>query len=471
MNPRFVAVALLLATVVVIAGVSATGVSDVDGDGLGVIEELRHDTGILEADTDSDGLPDGVEIERSGTDPLDSDTDADGLADGAEVTIHGSDPLEPDSDSDGLQDGAEVREFDTDVTDADSDDDGLSDGAEVKVHGTNPLAADTDGDSLADARELDAETDPTVADTDADGVIDGREVHEHETDPLDGDTDDDGLPDGAELDRGTTPTDPDTDGDGLTDGTEVTEYDTDPTAADTDEDGLADSAELDIGTDPTEADTDGDGLLDGAEVNRDALANADPLHMDVFVEIDWMDGEKPAEAKLEEVVEVYGDAPVDNPDGSTGIELQLVYSNELPKEWDTGSSELLEIMDEHMDYEDRGYHYAVAVENTNRTDVGGFTLSAEDNTPFAFKTDARQGYYYPRGAVQHLFMHEMGHALGISSTAFEGIDSETVAYSNYTSVMNYNAPTEALQYNAGAPFDDWEYIVANLQTPRVATPE
>ncbi len=45
-------------------------------------------------DTDSDGLPDGDEVDL-GTDPLNPDSDGDGFFDGEEVAA-GIDPLDPD---------------------------------------------------------------------------------------------------------------------------------------------------------------------------------------------------------------------------------------------------------------------------------------------------------------------------------------------------------------------------------------
>lgn len=468
-NRRLAIVALLgLLALTVVVG--ATGASDVDGDGLTALDEIAAGTSVTDADSDGDGLADGVELHEHDTDPQDRDTDDDGLADGAEVEAHGSDPLVADSDDDGLTDGLEVEDHETDPTDADTDGDGLADGAEVSDHDTNPRRADTDGDSLEDGREVKRGTDPTAPDSDDDGLRDGPEVDDYETDPLEADTDGDGLDDGPEVeDHGTDPLAADTDGDGLDDGSELAEHDTDPLAADTDADGLADGPEVDRGTDPTDVDTDGDGLEDGAEVHVDALSAADPLRMDVFVEVDWMTGEKPSRAELSRVTEAYADAPVSNPDGSTGIDLHVVYSNELPKEADTTSADLLEIMDAHMDFEDRGYHYAVAIDTTPKADVGGFTLAGHDNTPFAIKTDAKPGYYYPDGWIPHVFMHELGHGLGIASSAYEGVDSEEIPYDTYSSAMNYNAPLEELQYNAGGPFDDWEHIEENLLTPTVAS--
>ena len=68
------------------------------------------------ADTDNDGLPNGVETNtgvyldptHTGTDPGVSDTDGDGLNDGEEVNTYATDPTNSDSDGDLLPDGLEV---------------------------------------------------------------------------------------------------------------------------------------------------------------------------------------------------------------------------------------------------------------------------------------------------------------------------------------------------------------------------
>jgi hypothetical protein len=130
---------------------------------------------IIDADSDDDGLPDGVEL-AIGTDPFDPDSDDDGLSDGDEVNVHGTDPLDADSDDDGLSDGDEVNVHGTDPLDADSDDDGLSDGDEVNVHGTDPLDADSDDDGLNDGLEVALGLDPLDADTDDDGIPDGQDT-------------------------------------------------------------------------------------------------------------------------------------------------------------------------------------------------------------------------------------------------------------------------------------------------------
>jgi len=440
-------------------------VADTDGDGLDDARELDIGTDPTLPDTDGDGLADGAERTDHGTDPLVADTDADGLDDGAEVTDYGTDPLLADTDGDGLADGREVTEYGTDPLARDTDGDGLTDPVELHRVGTDPTAVDTDGDGLTDDRETELPTRPLLADTDGDGLEDGAERNRYDTDPTVADTDGDGLDDARELAVGTDPTVADTDDDGLDDARELA-VGTDPTVADTDDDGLDDARELAVGTDPLVADTDGDGLSDGAELTLPALAAADPLRMDVFVEIDWVSGERPADAEMTRVVAAYADAPVTNPDGSTGISLHLVYSDQLAYDGETSVDELKATMRTHMDYEDRGYHYALAVE-TLAAPASGITVPSLDNTPMMFITDARAGYYYPEGVIGTVFMHELGHAVGLTSTDYVGIDSTAVPYTEYESAMNYNAPGVAFTYSSGRPFDDWAHIQAHLLTPTV----
>ncbi|WP_430639502.1 DUF7343 domain-containing protein [Haloferax volcanii] len=205
---------------------------DADGDNLGNRDELDRGTDVLVADTDTDGVPDGEEVNRYETDPTSTDTDGDDLSDGVEINEQGSNPTETDTDGDGLDDGAEVT-----------------------THGTDPTTADTDGDGLDDGPEVNRyETDPTSTDTDGDGLDDGPEVNVRETSPAAADTDGDGLEDGPEVNRyETNPTEADTDGDGLDDGREVTVIGTDPNRGDTDGDGRGDGAEVEAGTDPNAA--------------------------------------------------------------------------------------------------------------------------------------------------------------------------------------------------------------------------
>ncbi|MFC7070665.1 binary toxin-like calcium binding domain-containing protein [Halobaculum lipolyticum] len=244
--------------------------ADPDGDGATTRREVAAGTDFAVADTDGDGLSDGLELDTYGTDPLVVDTDGDGLSDGREVEETRTNPTGTDTDGDGLSDSREVLNTSTSPTRVDTDGDGLQDGREVRVHQTDPTAVDTDGDGLVDGREVTVhDTNPLVADTDGDGLTDTHEIHGTGTNPNAADTDGDGLTDGEEVhDTRTDPTTADTDGDGVPDGREVGEYGTDPLVVDTDGDGLSDGRELNaFGTDPLSADSDGDGTPDAREVN------------------------------------------------------------------------------------------------------------------------------------------------------------------------------------------------------------
>jgi len=175
--------------------------------------QTRIYTDPLNADTDGDGLLDGDEVLKYGTNPVLKDTDEDELTDYEEVTGFRSerlfarpliwmlDPLDPDTDTDGLLDGEEIEyfyrrfeeslnydfepvgDFDNDgvpnIHDFDSDDDGIYDGVEVKNYtdttwswypiGSDPLDPDQDSNDEEDGKQTDY---------DLDGLSDFREVYE-----------------------------------------------------------------------------------------------------------------------------------------------------------------------------------------------------------------------------------------------------------------------------------------------------
>jgi hypothetical protein len=197
------------------------------------------------------------------------------------------------------------------------------------------------------------------------------------------------------------------------------------------------------------------------------LADADPLRMDVFVEVDYMEGEKPDERALEMVEEAYADAPVSNSDGSTGISLHLSLDEAVPASAPTDSSALDRLMGAHFDHEDTGYRYGLAVERArlDGNEVGGF--AGGSNGQFTFETAYDSGGEWPTSYTAGVVMHELGHSVGIDDDDYRGVDSEAVAYDKYTSQMNYNGPYDSLVYNDGPPFDDWAHIVGNFFTPYV----
>jgi len=113
------------------------------------------------ADAEASYVAAGYLFERAGLDPLAADTDSDGLSDGAEINTHQTSPVLDDSDSDGLADGAEINTHSSNPVVSDTDSDGLGDFAEVVTHGTNPSAKDSDGDGFDDLFEINTGFNPT----------------------------------------------------------------------------------------------------------------------------------------------------------------------------------------------------------------------------------------------------------------------------------------------------------------------
>lgn len=157
-----------------------------------------HGVGVP-GDADGDNITDTDEA-TLGTDPNNADTDGDGIMDGIETGVLESNPLDPsspgtasvDPDADGLPTVVESS-LGTDPNNADSDNDGISDGWEFFL-GNDPLNPEDPADSGTD----------TSADPDQDGLTTRTEI-EMGTDPANPDSDHDGVSDGAEVGIGTNP--------------------------------------------------------------------------------------------------------------------------------------------------------------------------------------------------------------------------------------------------------------------------
>ena len=135
--------------------------TDIDGDGLSNLEEIKAGTDVSNPDTDGDGQSDAAEV-LSSTNPNDDsskfdDTDGDGMSDNFENSngLDSNDPSDADADNDG--DGLsnlEEMNAGTDVSNSDTDGDGQSDAAEI-LSSSNPNDVsnkfdDTDTDGMTD---------------------------------------------------------------------------------------------------------------------------------------------------------------------------------------------------------------------------------------------------------------------------------------------------------------------------------
>jgi len=292
-------------------GMTLAHVQDLDDDRIPANWEFIHGCSDRSADTDRDGLNDGLELftgwtidvsgrgsyrtfsscaradsdrdgltdAQEGNRVADLDTDGDGVADQFNVAAP-TDPRRPDTDEDGVSDFDELNGYviETRVAfvEADSDCTLLADAVpEAIVCTSNPLDPDSDGDTLMDGDEVTLGTDPTaddgdrVFDDDADGLSNFAEASGWTVMYRSVST--------VRLTDGTLVTcTPQTDGIAECDG--ANEPTSDPNDPDTDNDGIGDSEERERGLHPRRADTDGDGRRDALELQvATATCNGEPI--------------------------------------------------------------------------------------------------------------------------------------------------------------------------------------------------
>jgi YD repeat-containing protein len=166
--------------------------NDDDSDGLSNGLELATGTNPYDADTDDDGIPDGVEdanhngvVDPGETDPRVADTDGDGLQDGAEKGLTLAD-IGPDTDPAVFQPSLNPSIV-TDPLEWDTDGDLMPDGFEM-VNNLNPLLddafVDSDNDGFSNLREYLSGTNPQgnqsmpgiLSDFDGDKDVDGTDL-------------------------------------------------------------------------------------------------------------------------------------------------------------------------------------------------------------------------------------------------------------------------------------------------------
>ncbi len=271
-------------------GLNATNsnaAQDADNDGLTNLQEYQYNTNPLNNDTDSDGLSDGAEVNTYNTNPLNNDTDSDGMPDGWEVQYGlnaTNSNAAQDADNDGLTNLQEYQ-YGTNPTNTDSDSDGMPDGweAQYNLNATDASDAghDNDSDGLPNLQEYQQGTNPTDTDSDSDGLSDGAEVNTYNTNPLNNDTDSDGLSDGAEVNTyNTNPLNNDTDNDKLVDEIEINTYHTNPLTNDTDSDGMPDGWEVQYGLNPLLNDASEDSDSDGLTNLEEYQLGTNPINPD-----------------------------------------------------------------------------------------------------------------------------------------------------------------------------------------------
>ena len=220
-------------------------------------------------------------------------------------------------------------------------------------------------------------------------------------------------------------------------------------ANDYDLDGLNNSQEKKFGTDPYNSDTDNDGFSDAYEVNNSQL---DPLQKDMRLEVDY---EKGTEVKnFSTLTEEFENAPVENPDGTQGINLHI-ENDETDLELNNNYSSMRHRLNysKHYDRENEGYYHV---------------LIADNPTSFAGETNGYQidrlnsvvvrDFHFNQVTLSRLMVFNMG----INSTIYEGINTDKKECDEYLSVLNNNCLFTNPNYSDNSSFNDWDYINQSL---------
>ena len=215
-------------------------------------------------------------------------------------------------------------------------------------------------------------------------------------------------------------------------------------------------------------DTDGDGLrddwedqskgipyIDGSgDLQHYLLPGANPMHKDLYVEVDIMMTVPFSSDAMGTVMGAFANAPVENPDGATGINLHIDWQNahmigfdemwgadflefNLAKESSFGTpSERSDANWEHIKAaKKRAFRYCIFA---NRMEV----LNDPDSHPMGIAEHPGNDFFITLGGIEGLeerviastFMHEFGHNLILHHGGIDGISFKP----NYVSVMNYN---------------------------------
>jgi hypothetical protein len=202
-------------------------------------------------------------------------------------------------------------------------------------------------------------------------------------------------------------------------------------------------------------DYNGDGIID---LNLPALG-ADWRHKDIFVEVDYMNGHDFFAAGRTEVESAFANAPVNNPDGTTGIRLHIDVDEQIPHQdlvkrdfsldfmplknsyFGTADQRVGANSPNVLDAKSLVYHYCLFVDKIsdwNGTQWKETNFAGLGECPGNDFIVAMGGFPGGTGTAEDqasAFMHELGHNLGLNHG---GATSDKINYKpNYLSVMNY----------------------------------
>jgi uncharacterized repeat protein (TIGR01451 family) len=255
-----------------------------------------------------------------------------------------------------------------------------------------------------------------------------------------------------------------------------------PGCRDSDGDGLLDAWET------NGFDADGDGIID---VNLPAMG-ANPNRKDLFLEIDYLNAANhthaPLQAAIQQVVQGFANAPVANPDGTTGIQLHVDVGSLYGVgsvtnvagtggvtgtlgDYGGGGTAIAEAGNTIVDYDGNTGNpatnfFAIKALNPNRDAIFRYVIFAHQTNQRAAANDCTSGvakgipgvnFIVSLGGVNSkgnpcwgtdalgqsvgtqaqqagTLMHEYGHTLGLLHGGGDGLNNKP----NYLSVMNYS---------------------------------
>lgn len=188
-------------------------------------------------------------------------------------------------------------------------------------------------------------------------------------------------------------------------------------------------------------DFDNDGLVNGIEMNGIDGADLPDFGTNykrktLLVYMDYMGKNLlPSNSSLIKIKEVFKNSPVENPDGSLGIDLILETGSQIP--FDSNlmpvESEFYALKNSYFPENRRGiYHYMMWAHGYDGNSSSGlsFGIPARD----FLVTLGIWGISNTEEAKIGTFIHELGHNLGLR----HGGDSDLRYNPNYLSVMNYS---------------------------------
>jgi hypothetical protein len=218
-------------------------------------------------------------------------------------------------------------------------------------------------------------------------------------------------------------------------------------------------------------DSDGDGLLDsweiyGYDADGDGVIDvplrrlgADPNKKDIFIAYAWMTpsasetkSHQPTRAVLDAITTAFANAPVSNPDGSTGITLHwknlggVPHVDDLNPVWDGFDAIMNPLVSEAQRHI---YHRLLNGHGYGGGSSSGISrgIPASDFVETLGKWSSNPGTFMQRAGT---IMHELGHNLGLRHG---GVDDENYK-PNHLSIMSYLNQVDWLLKD-GKPYLDY----------------